>query len=76
MNTDANKTVTLTVTGMKCPKCEARIERLVGELDAVESVKADREQNLVTVKTYSDDNAKTVLEITRIITECGFTVGD
>ena len=38
---------TLKVTGMHCPKCTARVERVVGALAGVESVKADFEADKV-----------------------------
>lgn len=38
---------TLKVTGMHCPKCTARVERVVGALGGVESVEADFEADKV-----------------------------
>ena len=40
---------TLKVTGMHCPKCTARVEKVVGALDGVEFVTADFEANRVEV---------------------------
>lgn len=38
---------TLKVTGMHCPKCTARVERVVGALAGVQDVKADFEADTV-----------------------------
>ena len=42
---------TLKVTGMHCPKCDARVEKAVSAVSGVASVKADHEADLVTL-TY------------------------
>lgn len=39
---------TLKVTGMHCPKCDARVEKAVFAVAGVASVKADHEADLVT----------------------------
>ena len=35
------------VTGMHCPKCDARVEKAVGAIAGVESVRADHEADKV-----------------------------
>lgn len=37
----------LKVTGMHCPKCDARVEKAVGALAGVESVRASHERDEV-----------------------------
>lgn len=41
--------ITLKVTGMHCPKCDARVEKAVGAIAGVESVRADHESDSVTI---------------------------
>ena len=38
---------TIKVTGMHCPKCDARVEKAVGAIAGVESVRADHEADKV-----------------------------
>ncbi len=64
--------VTLTVFGMRCVGCEFGIEREVGKLKGVVSVKADGAKNTVTVK-YK----KNIIKIDTIIdkiNELGYRV--
>ncbi len=68
----AMKEITLKVTGMHCPKCDARIEKAVGAIAGVSSVKADHEADAVTI-TY--DGAPETLETAKAaITAEDFTV--
>lgn len=62
----------LTVEGMKCAHCSARVEKALGELSGV-SAKADLASKSVKVtmkKEYSDDQLKKTVE------EIGFTVAE
>lgn len=55
----------LHVEGMMCGHCEAAVEKAVGALEGVKSVKADHEKNLVTVtccECVSDDLLKKTIE--------------
>ncbi|MBQ1226254.1 MAG: heavy-metal-associated domain-containing protein [Clostridia bacterium] len=67
----AKKTLkTLTVEGMRCPHCSARVENALGELSGV-SAKVDLATKTVTVamkKEHTDDELKKAVE------ELGFTV--
>lgn len=45
----AMEEITLKVTGMHCPKCDARVEKAVGAIAGVESVRADHESDSVTI---------------------------
>ena len=38
---------TIKVTGMHCPKCDARVEKAVAAIAGVESVRADHEADKV-----------------------------
>lgn len=61
---------TLTVEGMHCGHCSARVEKALGELSGV-SAKVDLESKTATVtmkKEYSDD------ELKRAVENVGFTV--
>lgn len=61
---------TLTVEGMKCAHCSARVEKALSALSGV-SAKADLESKIVKVtmkKEYSDEDLKKAVE------EIGFTV--
>ena len=63
---------TITVTGMHCPKCDARVEKAVGALADVESVKADHEADTCTV-TY-DGTPETLAAVKAAIVEQEFEV--
>ena len=41
--------ITLKVTGMHCPKCDARVEKAVGAIEGVQRVKADHETDTVAI---------------------------
>ena len=63
---------TLKVTGMHCPKCDARVEKAVSAVAGVTAVKADHESDTVVV-TFEGENA--VLDAVReAITAQDFTV--
>lgn len=64
--------ITLNVTGMHCPKCTARVEKSVGALSGVASVKADHEADEV---VFSYDGAPETLNAAKAaITAEEFTV--
>lgn len=67
-------TKTLTVTGMHCPKCTARVEKAVGALDGVESVRASFEDDRVDV-AY-DGAAETLAAVKSAIIAEDFVVED
>lgn len=50
---------TLKVTGMHCPKCDARVEKAVSAVAGVASVKADHEADLVTL-TYDGSRPRSM----------------
>ncbi len=41
--------ITIKVTGMHCPKCDARVEKALGAIAGIASVKADHETDAVTI---------------------------
>lgn len=63
---------TLNVTGMHCPKCDARVEKAVGALPGVQSVKADHESDSVAVSF--DGSEDTLRAIKEAITALDFDV--
>ena len=65
---------TLKVTGMHCPKRDARVEKAVFAVAGVASVKADHEADLVTL-TY-DGQPSTLDAVRAAITEQDFAVED
>ncbi len=65
-------TETLKVTGMHCPKCTERVERAVGALAGVESVKADFEADTCVV--VYDGEVSTLAAIKEAIDEEDFVV--
>lgn len=65
---------TLKVTGMHCPKCDARVEKAVSAVAGVASVKADHEADLVTL-AY-DGQPSTLDAVRAAITEQDFAVED
>ena len=64
-------THTLTVEGMACPKCSARVEAAVKAIKGVKSVSVDLGAKSVTV---SATEAVTPEAISAAITEAGYTV--
>ncbi|MGN1203014.1 MAG: copper ion binding protein, partial [Eubacterium sp.] len=62
---------TLNIGGMSCNACELRLENAVGEIDGVKTVKADCEQNILTVEF---DSPATVDEIKNTIQNTGYEV--
>ncbi len=63
---------TLTVTGMHCPKCDARVEKAVGTIPSVTSVKANHETD--TVELEYDGDAQTLDQVKAAIAAQDFTV--
>ncbi|MBP6890578.1 MAG: heavy-metal-associated domain-containing protein, partial [Veillonella sp.] len=59
------------ITGMHCAACVARVEKVVGRLDGVDSVKV----NLLTRKgsvTYKPGSTLTADDVVKAITSIGF----
>ena len=63
---------TITVTGMHCPKCDARVEKAAGAIAGVERVKANHETD--TVELAYDGAAETLAAVKDAITALDFTV--
>ena len=59
----------LTVNGMMCPHCEARVKKVLEAIDGIEEATASHEENLVTIT-----NSKPVDEavIKAAIEEAGY----
>ncbi len=66
--------ITLTVTGMHCPKCDARVEKAAGAIAGVAAVKANHETD--TVELDYDGAAATLEQVKAAITEQDFVVED
>ena len=65
---------TITVTGMHCPKCAARVEKAVGAIAGVESVRADHEADKV--ELVYDGAPETLEAVKAAISGEDFTVED
>jgi copper chaperone CopZ len=66
----ADKTLTLKTSGMHCPSCSMLIQMEVGDLDGVESVKADHVTGDTTV--VYDDVKVTPEQIVAEIEKAGY----
>ncbi|HKK46471.1 MAG TPA: heavy-metal-associated domain-containing protein [Balneolaceae bacterium] len=62
----------LKVTGMHCEGCENRIQKMLGKIDSVSDVKADREAEKV--EFNYNGSAETMSAIESKIGELGYTV--
>jgi len=62
----------LQVTGMYCEGCENRIQKMVGKIDGVSEVKADREAE--NVEFDFDGSSETLTAIKDKIDELGYEV--
>lgn len=62
----------LNVTGMHCPKCDARVEKAVGALDGVTAVSADHDADAVELDY--DGNEQTLAAVKAAIEALDFTV--
>ena len=63
---------TIKLTGMHCPKCDARVEKAVGAVAGVESVRADHEADEVEV--VYDGAPKTLAAVKAVIAAQDFAV--
>ena len=61
---------TIQVSGMKCPHCEARVEKQLGRLEGVASVKASHEN--ACVELDYDPAVLSADESVETIADCGF----
>lgn len=59
-------TTELTVTGMTCQGCEEVVETAIGLVDGVESVDADRYEDVAVVEGRSDVNRDDLVEKVRM----------
>lgn len=64
--------IVLKVTGMHCPKCDARVEKAVGAIAGVQQVKADHDSD--TVAIVYDGAAETLAAAKAAIAAEDFTV--
>lgn len=62
------------MTGMHCPKCDARVEKAVGAIAGVESVRADHEADKV--ELVYDGAPETLEAVKAAISGEDFTVED
>lgn len=60
---------TFTVTGMKCPNCEAHVENALKAIDGVSSVKADR--NACNVSVVYNDSKVTMEKMQEAVNSLG-----
>ena len=61
---------TLTVKGLRCEHCEAKVEKALIKLDGVNSAKANRENNAVVVDFNPD--VVPADELRETIEDCGY----
>jgi copper chaperone len=66
------ETLMLTVAGMDCTGCEQRIQRVVGRLEGVRRVTADRQRGQVQV--VLDPATVTPAAVRTAIEQAGYTV--
>jgi copper chaperone CopZ len=66
----ADQELRLTVTGMTCPHCEARVEKALLAHGGVRHAKANHQRNACAV-TF-DPAAVTPAELARLVTETGY----
>lgn len=66
------QTMILTVTGMHCPKCEAKVESALSALNGVEAVKATYPENKVELAYCGDQSV--LAEAKAAIDALGFAV--
>lgn len=64
---------TLHVTGMHCEGCENKIQKVVGRLENVSSVKADRNNESVELE-YTSDTGDLLGSVKSKIDDLGYTV--
>ncbi len=64
--------VTITVSGMKCGGCETNVTEKVKEIEGIISVSALHKDD--SVELEFDENKTSLDEITKVITDAGFTV--
>lgn len=64
--------VTLKVTGMHCEMCESKIKKMVGKIDHVDNVKADRKSEKVELEY--DGSESTMDAIKQKIDDLGYKV--
>lgn len=69
---EENTNMQIIVKGMMCMHCENRVNKVVGALDGVKSVKADHNNNLVEVEF--DGNVIDIEKIKSVIKEEGYEV--
>ncbi|MGD2063995.1 MAG: heavy metal-associated domain-containing protein [Nitrospirota bacterium] len=67
----ADQELRLTVTGMTCPRCEARVEKALLTHRGVSYAKADHQQNTCAVRF--DPEAIATEGLARLVTEAGYT---
>jgi copper chaperone CopZ len=68
---DHSQELHLVVTGMTCPRCEARVEKALLAHGGVSHAKADHQRNLCAV-TF-DPDAVTAEDLARLVTETGYS---
>lgn len=61
---------TITVEGMRCEHCEARVEQTLAKMAGISGVKADRSRN--TVEVDYDPAAISAADIVESIEDCGY----
>ena len=61
---------TITVKGLKCSHCEAKVEQALTKMEGVANAKADREKGLVEVDFTPE--TVSVDELMETIEDCGY----
>ena len=65
------KELRIKINGMVCGGCENRVKTALSEIDGIESVDADHNTGMVTIKSENDLN---VAQIKERITDLGFEI--
>lgn len=67
-----SESITLTVTGMDCEHCAAKVEKAARSVKGVSKAKADHEGD--SVELTHDPDLASIVAISHAITEAGYTV--
>lgn len=65
------KELRIKINGMVCGGCENRVKTALSEIDGIESVDADHNTGMITIKSENDLN---VAQIKERITDLGFEI--
>jgi copper chaperone CopZ len=67
-------TVTVTIEGMHCPKCAAKVQAAIEDKFSVKSVSVSHESGTAVITATADDADALRAKCAEVITEAGYTV--